>query len=75
METVTVRTDHTHRSQVLPQLIDIPSLARWLGTSIRHVRRLVAEKRIPYIKVGRLIRFDPAEIRRWIQEHAHEVSA
>lgn len=43
--------------------------------SVRHVRRLVAEKRIPYIKVGHFIRFDPEQIRQWLAEHAHEVSA
>ena len=59
----------------LSQLIDIPTLARRLATSIRHIRRLVAEKRIPYIKVGHLIRFDPEEICHWLRQHAHEVSA
>jgi excisionase family DNA binding protein len=28
----------------------------------RYVRRLVADKRIPVIKMGRLLRFDPADI-------------
>lgn len=27
-------------------------VATWLGTSHRHVRRMVAERRIPYVKVG-----------------------
>jgi hypothetical protein len=30
------------------------------------VRRLVAEKRIPYLKVGHFVRFDPAEIAAWL---------
>jgi excisionase family DNA binding protein len=50
----------------LHQLIDIPTLARHLSTSVRHIRRLVAEKRIPYIKVGHLIRFDPDDIAAWL---------
>ncbi len=28
-------------------LIDLPTVALWLGVSERHVRRLVAERRIP----------------------------
>jgi excisionase family DNA binding protein len=52
----------------LPNLLDIDQLARHLGTSHRHIRRLIAEKRIPYVKVGRLIRFDPAEIGTWLNE-------
>lgn len=36
----------------LPTLIDMATAAEHLGVSLRHVRRLVAEKRIPYVKVG-----------------------
>jgi hypothetical protein len=33
---------------------------------VRHVRRLVAERRIPYLKWGHLVRFDPVEIAAWL---------
>ena len=29
-------------------LMDISELAEYLGVSVRHIRRLVAERRIPY---------------------------
>ena len=47
-------------------LLDIPALALRLGTSVRFVRRLVDERRIPYLKIGRLVRFDPAEVEAWV---------
>ncbi|MGH9104784.1 MAG: helix-turn-helix domain-containing protein, partial [Acidimicrobiales bacterium] len=50
----------------IPELMDMEILAERLGDSVRHIRRLVAERRIPYLKVGRLIRFDPAEIVEWL---------
>ena len=50
----------------LPTLIDISTAAGHLGVTVRHLRPLVAEKRIPYIKVGHLVRFDPAEVAAWI---------
>lgn len=50
----------------LPQLLTIDQLAERLGTSTRHVRRLVAERRVPYLKVGKFVRFDPAEISAWL---------
>lgn len=53
--------------------IDIEGLAAWLGISVRHVRRLVADKRVPFLKVGNLIRFDPADIGLWIN-HQKEAS-
>ena len=58
-------------TDTLPQLLDIDHLAQHLGTSQRHIRRLIAEKRIPYLKVGRLIRFDPAEIAAWLDRGRH----
>jgi excisionase family DNA binding protein len=50
----------------VPELIDIETLAHRLGDSVRHVRRLVAERRIPYLKVGHFVRFDPEEIASWL---------
>jgi excisionase family DNA binding protein len=47
-------------------LIDITGVAQRLGVHVRHARRLVHERRIPYIKWGHLIRFDPADIDAWI---------
>lgn len=58
----------TARPPQLPErLLDIKGLAQHLGVNVRHVRRLVAERRIPFIKWGHLIRFDPAEIAVWIE--------
>jgi excisionase family DNA binding protein len=55
-----------------PRLLDITTLAKHLGVNTRHVRRLVAERRIPYIKWGHLIRFDPAEVRQWIDAYRRD---
>ena len=51
-----------------PELIDISTLAKLLGVGKRYVRRMIAERRVPTVKVGRLVRFDLAEIRRWIEK-------
>jgi excisionase family DNA binding protein len=53
-------------TDALPQLLTIDQLAERLGVSIRHIRRLIAERRVPYLKVGWFIRFDPAEIATWL---------
>ena len=50
----------------LPELMNIDQLAKRLGITVRHVRRLVAERRVPYLKVGKLVRFDSAEIAAWL---------
>ncbi len=42
-------------------------LANELGVSVRYVRRIVAKRRIPYVKVGRLVRFQRDEVDDWIE--------
>ena len=55
---------------VRPALMNIDQVAERLGVSVRHMRRLVAERRIPFVKWGHLLRFDPDEVDRWIEECA-----
>jgi excisionase family DNA binding protein len=50
-----------------PPLMDIEAVAQRLSVGVRHVRRLVTEKRIPYRKWGHLLRFEPEEIEAWIE--------
>lgn len=47
-------------------LLDYRQLSIWLNDSVRHLRRLVDEDRIPYIKVGHFVRFDPTAIAEWL---------
>jgi excisionase family DNA binding protein len=53
----------------LPRLIDAETVAEYLGTSVRHIRRLVDERRIPFVKVGRHVRFDVDEVSAWVDDH------
>jgi excisionase family DNA binding protein len=55
--------------EALPHLLDIEAVAEHLGVSVRHVRRLVSERRIPYLKWGHLLRFDPAAIAEWLDQN------
>lgn len=49
-------------------LLDIDAVAEHLGVTARHVRRLVSERRIPFLKVGKFVRFDPGELDVWLDE-------
>jgi excisionase family DNA binding protein len=59
------RTAETDRQP----LLSIGEVAEWLGVGIRHIRRLVDDRRIPFIKWGHLLRFDPDEIETWLAHH------
>lgn len=54
------------------KLTTIEEVAERLGVSVRHIRRLVHERRIPYIKWGHLLRFDPDDIEAWIEEARYD---
>lgn len=51
------------RTQALWTLDEV---AARLATTTRHVRRLVADRRLPHLKIGRFLRFEPGEVERWI---------
>ena len=55
-------------------LIDVPALAEQLGVTQRFVRRLTAEDRVPYLKIGKFVRFDPREIAGWVDERRRHPS-
>lgn len=49
----------------LPRLLTLPEVAEVLQVSPKTVRRLVA-RGFPHIRFGRVLRFDPADVHRWL---------
>jgi excisionase family DNA binding protein len=61
---------HAQESPAPPtHLVDINGAANQLGVPVRHVRRLVAERRVPFIKWGSRLHFDPSELSDWVDRH------
>jgi excisionase family DNA binding protein len=52
-----------------PELLDITEAAEFLCTSIRHMRRLVAEDKLSVVKIGGKLRFDRADLQKFIDDH------
>ena len=52
--------------------LDVLGAADWLGVEERFVRRLVAERRIAYYKVGRHLRFDADDLDAFLAENRVE---
>ena len=61
---LSARRDARPRGE-LPRLVSIEQIAAHLGVSVRHVRRLVFERRIPCVKWGHLLRFEIDEVVAW----------
>lgn len=55
-------------------LLKLSEAAARLGTSERHLRDLWARREISAIKIGRLVRFDPADIDKYIESHRVEAT-
>ncbi len=49
-------------SATTASLLDVPAAAQRLGVPVRFVRQLVAERRVRFVKLGRYVRFDPADL-------------
>ena len=49
------------------ELVGTDDIAVRLGVNTSFVRRLVYERRIPYFKIGKLVRFDLDEIDSWLE--------
>ena len=49
----------------LPQLMTLSEVAKALKVSEKTVRRLVG-RGFPHVRFGRVLRFDPADVHRWI---------
>ena len=48
-------------------LLSISEAATRLGVTERYIRRLVYERRVPFYKVGRLVRFRESDLDEWLE--------
>lgn len=55
------------------RLIDVEEVAEYLGLTISTVYSWISEREIPYVKMGRLTKFDLRRIDAWIEECSVEV--
>lgn len=49
-------------------MMDIHELAEKLGMSVSGLYTWVNQNKIPFVKVGRLVRFDSEDIDEWLDE-------
>jgi excisionase family DNA binding protein len=52
----------------MADLIDIAELERRTAIKQATLRKYVVQRKIPFVKIGRLVRFDLPEIEAWIAE-------
>lgn len=52
-------------SDPLPRLLEVDEIAALLRLKPRTIYNMVSQRRIPFRKVGRRVRFDPKEVEQW----------
>jgi len=59
----------------IPVLLTVDQVADLLQVSRASVYRMVGKKAIPHVRVGRSIRFDRADLARWLREMSEPARA
>ncbi|WP_084494929.1 helix-turn-helix domain-containing protein [Nocardia shimofusensis] len=59
---------------IRPEYLDVPGAAAYLGTGQRFIRRLVAERRVVFYKVGGHVRFKVGDLEAYAQAGRVEVA-
>ncbi len=54
-------------SEGVPRLLTLAEVARLLRINERTIRRMVGNRRMPCVRLGRQLRFDPQALSRWLR--------
>jgi excisionase family DNA binding protein len=73
-ERMEVRKRDGHPPDVAPRVLTISEAAAYLNVTVRFMRRLVDERRIAFVKVGKFVRFERADLDAFIQAGRVEAS-
>ena len=53
----------------MQRLISVNEAAEYTGLSPHTIYTMVSQRRIPYVKVGRLVKFDVELLDKWIKQN------
>lgn len=67
-------TANTPTSGTTPDLLDVPGIAEYLTMSERQVRHVIAQRRVPVIKIGQLVRVRRTDLDAYLIENTREVA-
>jgi excisionase family DNA binding protein len=66
-DTATFPTRHDAAEASFSKLLDTAEAAKLLQMGKRTVQELTAERKLAFIKIGRSVRFDPADLRAFVE--------
>lgn len=63
------QTRSTHTTLTPGALLNRKQIAKFIGVSERTISNMVRQRRIPVIKFGRSVRFDPVRVRKALDKY------
>ncbi|MFA5858406.1 MAG: helix-turn-helix domain-containing protein [Elusimicrobiota bacterium] len=55
------------------KLLSITEVSEYLGLSKNTIYSWIWQRKIPYVKCGRLVKFDKKDIDQWIERHKIDI--
>ena len=68
LQPLPVQDEHAPVIQVEP-LVTIDAVTKWFGVTRPTIYALMEREGLPYIKIGKSLRFSPPSVRTWLAEH------
>jgi excisionase family DNA binding protein len=66
------QSDRVENALITDELLTIAQAADWLGTSVRFPRRLITERRITFVRVGRHVRIPASALAAYVRANTVE---
>ena len=54
---------------IQPGYLNRQQIAKFLGVSVRTISNMIRQRRIPFIKFGGTVRFDPVKVRKALEKY------
>ena len=65
---------NTSQAQQWPIHLDVAGTAEYLNITQRQVRNLITKRMIPHAKIGGLVRFNRAELDKWVASNSRTLN-
>ncbi len=62
----------TSNNKLPERVLTVKEAAERLGLTQKALRRKLDKKQVPYLKLGKLVRFDPEKLMQWANKNQHE---
>ena len=54
---------------LLRKYLTVKEVSEYIGIAVDTIYKMVNQRRIPFVKVGRLVKFDQAALDAWLKQH------